>query len=175
MNFFEQELRRIAGACDGIINPIFAGRACFGELGGDNRYKLEFVTQGTFEKYEALKATVLNRVEGEVDSLLFRFTDIWGKKKVTNPNFSDGIIPHIWTNGGKSDWYVYRPTDADIKTLAADVGAYLAVFTDCSLVAEKYKGQSEGKDSVIKQIREANQTTAATKNTSARKKSEPDL
>ena len=172
MNYFEQELRRVAKACDGIINPTFAGRACYGDLGGDNRVKLQFVTQGTHEHYEALEATVLNRLDGKVDSLLFRFKDTWGKKQVSNPNFREGIVPYIWTYQGNSEWYVYRPTDADIKQLATEVGAYLAVFTDHSLIPEKTK--ADEKASVIKTIRDAKQTAAPRNTASARKKQEPE-
>jgi hypothetical protein len=95
MNYFEQELRRIANACGEVTNPTFAGRACYGDLGNDNRAKLEFVTQGYANQYDAVKATVLNRTEGEVDSLLFRFEDVWGKKH--DKGYSGGI-PHIWTH-----------------------------------------------------------------------------
>ena len=174
MNFFEQELRRLSKACNGIFNPTFAGRACYGDLGGDNRVKLEFVTQGTIDNYEAIKATILNRTDGEVDSLLFRFSDIWGKKHDRGYN---GGIPHIWTNAGKSEWYAYKPTDADMKQLAAEVGAYLGVFTDRSLIPEKSSGKLSEKASVMNEIRESKQTPVQRtgKGTSARRKSEPDL
>ena len=140
-------------------------------LGGDNRVKLQFVTLGHADHYAALKATILNRSEGEVDTLLFRFEDIWGKKQVSNPNFREGVIPHIWTSDSKSDWYIYRPTDADTKKLAAEVGAYLEVFTDRSRVPEK----ARERDSVIKTIREAKKNPAPRKDTQARNKSGSDL
>ncbi|MCL2078752.1 MAG: hypothetical protein FWH17_02790 [Oscillospiraceae bacterium] len=172
MNYFEQELRRLTQACDGVINPTFAGRACYGDLGGDNRIKLEFVTQGTHERYEAVKATVLNRVDGEVDSLFFRFGDVWGKK---HPHGSAHGTAHIWTYQGKSEWYAYYPTDADMKKLGAEVGAYLAVFTDRALIPEQARGQTGAKESVIKTIRESKQNQTPRKNSQARKKSELDL
>jgi len=175
MNYFEQELRRIADACGGIINPTFAGRACYGDLGGDNRVKLQFITQGTMDKYEALEATVLNRTDGKVDSLIFRFADTWGKKQVANKNFKDGVNPHIWTYQGKSEWHVYRPDVADIKQLAAEVGAYLGVFTDRSLTPEKTKVKAGEKESVMKEIREAKPKANTRKTSQARKTSEPDL
>jgi hypothetical protein len=165
MNYFEQELRRITKVCNGITNPTFAGRACYADLGGDNRVKLEFVICGTHEKYEALKATILNRTEGEVDSLLFRFKDTWGNKN--HPSFSKGVKPHIWNCDGKNEWYAYRPTDADMKQLAAEVGAYLAVFADRSLVPEK--------ESVMKAIRSAKGSPAPRKGDNGRKKTEPEL
>jgi len=172
MNFFEQELRRIAGACGGVINPTFAGRACYADLGGDNRAKIQFVELGTHAKFEALKATVLNRSDGEVDSLLFRFRDTWGSKPIPNSlNFRNGVIPYIWTYQGDSEWYAYRPTDADIKKLATEVGAYLGVFAGRSLAPERARRQ----DSVIKTIREAKQNPAPQKDSRVRTKSGPDL
>jgi len=172
MNYFEQELRRIAGACGEITNPTFAGRACYADLGGDNRVKLQFVELGTHAKFEALRATILNRSEGEVDTLLFRFKDTWGSKPVlNNPNFRYGVIPYIWTYQGDSEWYAYRPTDADMKKLAAEVGSYLGVFTDRSRIPEKAWEQ----DSVIKTLREAKKNPAPRKDTQARNKSRLDL
>jgi hypothetical protein len=155
VNFFEQELRRLAKACAGLSNPVFAGRACYGDLGGDVRVKLQFVTLGHADHYEAVKATILNRVEGDVDYLLFRFADIWGKKQVSNRNFSDGIIPYIWTRDGKHDWYVYNPTDADMKRLAAEIGGYIDVFKDRTAVLEKAPARVEEKDSVVEKLRAA--------------------
>lgn len=169
MNYFEQELRRVAKACAGLNNPNFAGRVCYGDLGGDNRVKLQFVTMGTAERYEALKATVLNRADGEVDSLLFRFRDVWGKKYDHGYN---GGIPHIWTYDGKSEWYGYYPTDADIKQLAAEAGAYIGVFADRSIAPEKARGQTGERESVVEKIRGANPPAAAPKDKPGRKKPE---
>lgn len=59
---------------------------------------------------------------------ILRFGDLLGKKKVSNPNFSDGILPHLWDDYGKVDWYVYQPTQADYRLLAGTVDEYLQVF-----------------------------------------------
>ena len=163
MNIFEQELRRLAKACAEIINPVFTGRACYGDLGGDNRVKLQFVTSGWANHYTALKATVLNRSEGDVDNILFRFEDVWGKKQVSNPNFRNGIIPYIWTDDQESDWYVYTPTDADMRKLAGELGAYLNVFTVRAPAHEQSKTQADGKESVVKKLREAKRNPAPRK------------
>ena len=175
MNYFEQELRRLARFCKEIQNPTFAGRVCYGDLGGDNRVKLQFVTTGHADHYSALDATILNRLDGKVDSLLFRFSDTWGSKKVSNPNFRNGIIPYIWTDRGESEWYVYRPTDLDMKQLAAEVGSYLAVFADRSVIPEKAREQAGEKESVIKTIRDAKQTPSPRKDAPSRKKTGPEL
>lgn len=175
MNFFEQELGRLVKEGGVITDPVFAGRVCYGDLGGDNRAKLQFVTTGYADHYEALKVTVLNRSDGEVDSLLLRFSDIWGKKQVSNPSFSDGLVPYIWTNNGKSEWYTYRPTDADIRQLAAQVSAYLGVFTERSIAPEKAQGVTGEKTSVMQTLRSARQNPRPVKETAGHKKSGPEL
>ena len=55
------------------------GRACFGTVGKDIRARIEFVTTGTADQYEGIKTSIINRKEGVVDSMLLRFSDIWGK------------------------------------------------------------------------------------------------
>ncbi len=64
-----------------------------GQSAKDIRARIEFVTTGTADQYEGIKTSIINRKEGVVDSMLLRFSDIWGKRKVANPNFKDGIIP----------------------------------------------------------------------------------
>ena len=112
--------------------PAYSGRACLGTLGKDLRVRAQFVTSGYADHYDALKITVLNRTDGPVDTLMLKLRDVWGKKSVSNPNFRDGIYPHIWDDHGKADWYVYRPTEADYKTIRQAVGEYLGVFRERS-------------------------------------------
>lgn len=171
MNFFEQQLRRLAAACEGISSPTFAGRACYADLGADNRVKLQFVTQGHADHYDALKATILNRGDGTVDSLLFRFSDVWGKKN--DRGYGNGI-PHIWTSNGKDDWYGYKPTDQDFKILAGQLGGYLDVFAVRAPARDKKQAQTGKKESVVKKLRESKQDNAPCKS-SPTKKREPEL
>lgn len=112
--------------------PAYSGRACLGTLGKDLRVRAQFVTSGYADHYNALKITVLNRTDGPVDTLILKLKDVWGKKSVSNPNFRDGIYPHIWDDHGKADWYVYRPTEADYKKIRQAVGEYLGVFRERS-------------------------------------------
>jgi hypothetical protein len=139
LNFFEQELRKLVDIGIDLDDVKFAGRACFGDLGGQNRAKMQFVTTGHADHYSALSVDILNRTDGKVDSLLFRFADIWGKKPVNNPNFRDGVIPHIWVDGLKSEWYVYKPTPADFEKLAGAVNDYLSVFQERGVDREQQK------------------------------------
>ena len=128
MNPFGQELSKILTQCktSGVVS--YAGRSAYIQLDPDLRARLEFVSLNIAGQYNALKLTILNRTEGAVDVNILRFGDLLGKKKVSNPNFSDGILPHLWDDYGKVDWYVYQPTQADYRLLAGTVDEYLQVF-----------------------------------------------
>jgi hypothetical protein len=130
MNFFEGELQKIFGSNASIADIRFAGRVCIGRLGQTTNVKLQFVTLGSADHYEAIQATVLNRSEGVIDTQIFRLKDILGKKQVNNPNFGDGYYPHIWSYGNKTEWPVYKPTAEDYKAIADTVNSYLEVFLD---------------------------------------------
>ena len=135
MTFFEQELRKIVGA--EYPDATFVGRACYVRLSDMNRAKIQFISTGIASHYDTLRLTVLNRQEGEVDNLLLRFSDLLGKKMVNNPNFRDGVIPHIWDDYGKVDWYVYNPNSRDYQKLIDAVSDYLEVFQEQSQTADQ--------------------------------------
>ena len=130
MNFFEQELRKFFEKNNGFERVNFIGKACYGTLGDKTRMKLEFVTMGTHLKYEGIKATVLDKRDGVIDSLVLKFTDIWGKKKLSNPNFREGMEPHVWVYNGTAEWYAYEPTASDYKTFSNSVKEYAELFKD---------------------------------------------
>jgi len=66
-----------------------------------------------------------------VDTMTFKFRDVWGKKPVPrNPNFRDGLVPHIWVDNGSPEWYIYQPTPADNEHLCQMVEQYLEVFQE---------------------------------------------
>ena len=104
MNPFGQELRKILTQCKTNGPVSFAGRSAYIQLDPDLRARLEFVSLNIASQYNALKLTILNRTEGAVDVNILRFGDLLGKKKVSNPNFSDGILPHLWDDYGKVGW-----------------------------------------------------------------------
>ena len=62
MNFFEQELRRFTGRTTAFksCKALYAGRACFIPLSGSRRARLEFVTSGVADQYDALQVTILS-------------------------------------------------------------------------------------------------------------------
>ena len=142
MTFFEEELKRIMAESAILKDQRYVGRICYGTIGEDLRARIEFVTLGISNQYAGLKASIFNRKEGVVDSVLLRFMDVWGKQKVGNPNFREGVEPHIWADGGKTDWYVFHPSKADYQKLAAGVERYLSVFQDMEMTqSQSYGGQ----------------------------------
>ena len=102
-----------------------------------NRAKIQFVTGMIASQYNALQLTILNRSEGQVDTLRLRFLDLLGTKMTSNPNFRNGVEPHIWDDYGKVDWYVYHPTRQDYEVLSGAVSDYLEVFQDISQSADR--------------------------------------
>lgn len=137
MNFFESELKKIMGNSNILKNQKYVGRMCYGTISEDLRARVEFVTLGVSDHYAGLKASIINRKEGVVDSILLRFSDIWGKPKVSNPNFREGVNPHIWTDNGNSEWYVFQPGVADYQKVADSVENYLSIFQDMAMTQER--------------------------------------
>lgn len=134
MTFFEQELRKIIQG--EYPEATFVGRACYVRLSEMNRAKIQFVTCGTADHYEALQMTILNRSDGQIDTLRLRFKDVLGTKSVpNNPNFHNGIVPHAWTYNGKAEWYGYHPNSRDYQKLAHAVSDYLEVFQEQTYTA----------------------------------------
>ena len=65
------------------------------------------VTGSVANQYNALQLTILNRSEGQVDTLRLRFSDLLGTKATSNPNFRNGVDPHIWDDYGKAVSYTH--------------------------------------------------------------------
>ena len=122
MTFFEKELRKVVGAI--YPDAKYVGRAAYVDLGGGNRGKFEFVTLGTHEQYEAIRASVINRNDGLIDSVTLRFADLFSPKKLPL-----GRKPYVFTySNGDSEWYGFTPTAADYDNLIAAVSDYTELF-----------------------------------------------
>ena len=92
---------------------------------------MQFVTSGHADHYDVISVTVLNRTDGVVDKLRLRLKDVLGVKQVPgNPNFRNGVAPHIWEDSGKVEWYAFRPSAADYSAMRQAVSEYLGVFRD---------------------------------------------
>ena len=126
MNTFERELSKVFTDCTSIDNPTFVGSACYGDVAPDLKAKIQFVTMGRADYYEALRITMLNRTEGQVDVVTMRLSDLLGKKRTAN--FPEGVYPYIWRYRDKVEWYAYHPTPADYKIIREAAASYLDVF-----------------------------------------------
>lgn len=130
-NVFEQELRKLFGSGEVIDRPTYSGRACFGSLGKDLRVRAQFISTHIAGEYDALKLTVLNRMDGPVDTHVLKLKDLLGKKPVPgNPNFPRGVAPYLWDDYGKVEWYAFHPTAGDYNEIRQAVKQYLEVFRD---------------------------------------------
>ena len=83
MTFYEQELRKIIG--DQYPDATYVGRACYVRLSDMNRAKIQFITGIVSNQYNALQMTILNRSEGQVDTLRLRFSDLQGRRRLPTP------------------------------------------------------------------------------------------
>lgn len=121
MTFFEQELRKTVGAA--YPDARYIGRAAYVDLGADNRARFEFVTLGYADHYEAIKASIINRGDGVVDSVLLRFTDLFSPKKLPLDK-----TPCAWTYKGETEWYGFKPSRSDYDSLTAAIRDYTELF-----------------------------------------------
>ena len=141
MTKFEQELRKLFDHDKLFSNTQFVGNVCYGRLTDQIRVKINFQTGMIANQYDRLKITMLNRNEGPIDSLVIRFKDLWGAKPVSNPNFKEGVYPHLWDYNGKVDWYVYHPTEKDYQKLSEATENYLNVFREPEQQQQQQMGQ----------------------------------
>lgn len=127
---FARELYKVFGDDALLENTKYVGHSCYGKLDGDLRVRAEFISTHIHNHFDAFKVAVLDRIEGVIDTTVLRFDELWGMKKTSNPNFREGINPHLWKNGNDLCWYVYQPTPADFERLSYAVSEYLEVFRD---------------------------------------------
>ncbi|MGI6670007.1 MAG: hypothetical protein ACOX58_00230 [Christensenellales bacterium] len=99
MNFFEQELRRFTGRTTAFksCKALYAGRACFIPLSGSRRARLEFVTSGVADHYDALQVTILSATNGKIDCLRFHFKDSFAPRKSGCSGIYFGRNLALWT------------------------------------------------------------------------------
>ena len=143
MTFFQSELEKILGKSSLLKNKKYLGKCCYGILDGDIRAKVEFKDRQVADNYSGIWVTILNRKEGPLDTVYLSFSEILGKKQVNNPNFREGVIPHIWTNEGKDQWYAYQPVKSDYRKLTEKVEDYLSVFLEMDITEEMQEGAEQ--------------------------------
>lgn len=101
MNFFEGQMRQMFEDTDIIKDAKFTGRTMLGKLDNELRVKLEFVYTHTFEKYDSIAVTIINRTDGLIDKQTFRFADIIGMYRHKSGSLME---PHMWVYSDP-EWY----------------------------------------------------------------------
>lgn len=130
MSTFKKELEKIFGNDAVCTDTTYVGTTCYEKISDILRVRAEFIDRSVVGWYDALKISIINRNEGVIDSAVIGFGSVLGVKKVSNPNFQNGISPYMWINGGKLDWYVYKVSSKDYEALADAVKNYLDVFRE---------------------------------------------
>ena len=109
------------------MGEVFVGNSAYIKL-GDVKIRVDLYNTFSIDNYDALMLRAVNAKTGDVDTNVVKFSDLFGKKPTTNPNFRDGIVPHLWRDRGVFDWYVYHPTAEDYKRLTKEVEAFISIF-----------------------------------------------
>ncbi len=145
-NFYEKELRKIFGNDDVFSNTKYISGVCYGELDNDLKVKCQLETSYIAKERDLVEISIINRKEGVVDTHKINFLDVWGAFPVPdNPNFPDGIAPHIWTYDYKTEWYGIAPQKHHYEMLRETIKSYIDIFRDKSL-------EREQKPSIKKQL-----------------------
>lgn len=129
MTTFERELRKMFDKNTVMSDTKFIGRTCYGKVNDNLNARIEFVTCGTHGKYEALKATLINKKEGVIDQSLIKLNDFIGPNRGSNEAFKAGT-PYLWTYNGETEWYGYNPTKKDYNQIIGMVRDYLDMFRE---------------------------------------------
>ena len=131
MNFLRAELKKILSMTEYCEEAVYVGNCGYVRVNEDVRMRLEFSKSST-GTYDGIVMTMLNRKEGTIDTNALKFRDIWGRKAVSNPNFKEGIIPHIWENKDR-EWYVYKPNQKEYQMLADETNQYIRLFQEAEI------------------------------------------
>lgn len=127
MNFFEQELRKVCALSEIIQKPKFVGRACVFRLTDDITGKMEFVERGHADHFTAMRLSLFNRREGQIDCQIIDLTELLGVKQFRSGNT---VNPYIWRYGNDVEWYGFTPNGHDYTAMAETADDYLSCFTD---------------------------------------------
>ena len=129
MTFFEEELRKLMEKSCYNDKVTFFPSMCYVKVGSYIRMRMEFEGDGGY-RYNGIKMTMINYREAEVDNYTLWFKDVLGVEKNDNPLFRDGLVPHIWNEGSKWEWYIYKPEPEDYQELAKVIDSYATLFQE---------------------------------------------
>ena len=125
MNYFEKQMRILFGESELFSEAMCSGKMMIGKIDHDIRVKLEFISTHIANQYNAMKVTVLNRTDGEIDKTVIPFKDIIGLK--------NGYDPYIWDDDNSKGWYGFKPTSDEYDRISNTIHDYMSMFADENL------------------------------------------
>lgn len=138
MNFFETTLRKIFDNVEGIENTKYIGRTCIADIGGGKVMKALFTQMGmTGNKKNALSVSIISKNDGEIDTTVIRFADIWTQRFRICGNIE---APQIWFRDDKPEWFTPQPTTNDFLKLSNMITEYVAFYSELNM--EQNEGMS---------------------------------
>lgn len=120
MNFFGKEFKKIFND----TNIKCFNNACYLNLNDNLRAKVEFITCGVADKYEAFRVQIINKRDGVVDNIKLKFEDILGIKNANGRKIS----PHVWEYNGVKEWYGYIPNRNDYMKMKNEIQDFIDVY-----------------------------------------------
>lgn len=124
MNDFERLLHGILDTTNSFWNARYIGRACYAPVTEDLRIKAELHSTRVAAQYDALKLTAISNKNGVIDSLTLHFSDYFPEESRLK---AFDTKKYIWTDCGKTDWYV-RPKTQEISELSQAADEYAIQF-----------------------------------------------
>jgi hypothetical protein len=122
MSIFSELLQKVAG--DLVTNPVIQNKTLIGTIDADLRAKITIDDRSCRDNYDTIRISIINRVEGKVDTHDIPFETLWGIKKI-RPGFT--VSPHIWVYKTE-EWYAWEPDNSDLKVLHDAIKSYIDVF-----------------------------------------------
>ena len=123
MTFFEKTLRQILQD----IDATYIGNVAYIKKDG-KVVKICINNAFSTDNYETLVIRTTDKNNSQMDCITLKFIDLIGMKPTNNPNFRNGVVPHIWKNGREIDWYVYHPTQEDFDVMHKAIEDYLFIW-----------------------------------------------
>lgn len=128
----EQNMEELfSGKLNGLSNVMYADTTIMGKLPNSNKIvKIRLNDGHKKDHYDEVVVIVIDKNANErTDYQTFGFYSMWGKLPTNNPNFREGVIPHIWQERmGKADWYVTKPNEQQKQILIDKINRYISYF-----------------------------------------------
>lgn len=124
MDFMERVLRKVLAYLP--YKFTYMGNTAYLKL-PNVKIRIDIYNTFSIDNYDAFLMTAMRNDSGVIDRKTVKFVDICGVLPTNNPNFPNGVSPHIW-KGRVTEWYVACPNEAHYKMFANVIKQYIEVF-----------------------------------------------